>query len=148
MAKGEDRGGIGRWDGRTQRTYRHELARPSFYKAGFFLARRVPSRILYATADLLADATRLADADPARYLRANLRSAFPRVPDREIEDLLKRTFRNFARHLVDYGRFHSLTDRELDRVLPSIDGLHPLEDCLRPGLTTRFVVKWYPNLWG
>ncbi|MCL5885154.1 MAG: hypothetical protein M1377_07460 [Deltaproteobacteria bacterium] len=128
------------------RTYRHSLARPSVYRIGFSLAKWVPRPVLYVIADLLADVTHRAGAEPVRNLRANLRLAFPHFPERDIEDILKRTFRNFARYLVDYGRFHTLTEEVLDRVLPSVEGLHPMEESLRKGrgviLVTGHIGNW------
>jgi len=138
-------GGAGARDA-SRRTYRHSLARPSVYRVGFSLAKWVPRPVLYVIADLLADVTRRAGAEPVRNLRVNLRSAFPHFPERDIEDVLKRTFRNFARYLVDYGRFHTLTEEALGRVLPAVQGLHPLEESIRKGrgviLVTGHIGNW------
>ncbi len=80
------------------------------------------------------------------YLQANLRSAFPRWSEREVEDLSKRIFRNFARNLVDYGRFHTITDEALDRLLPSVQHLHFLEESFAKGrgviLVTGHIGNW------
>ncbi|OIP35015.1 MAG: hypothetical protein AUK27_05725 [Deltaproteobacteria bacterium CG2_30_66_27] len=128
------------------RTYRHGLARPSSYKIGYSLGKWLPREVLFVLADLLADATHWKNAEPARNLRANLRSAFPRWTDREIEDLSKRIFRNFARNLVDYGRFHTISDEALDRLLPSVAHLHFLEECFAKGrgviLVTGHIGNW------
>lgn len=138
-------GGAGALDA-SPRTYRHSLARPLVYSVGFSLAKWVPRPVLYVIAELLADVTHRAGAEPVRNLRANLRSAFPHFPERDIEEVLKRTFRNFARYLVDYGRFHTLTEEALDRVLPAVEGLHPMEESLRKGrgviLVTGHIGNW------
>ena len=130
----------------SRRAYRHGLARPSSYKIGYSLGKWLPRGVLFVIADLLADATHWTNAEPARNLRANLRSAFPRCTEREVEDLSKRIFRNFARNLVDYGRFHSITDKALDRLLPSIRHLHLLEESLAKGkgviLVTGHIGNW------
>ena len=132
--------------GESIRTYRHGLARPSFYKFGYALGKWLPRGVLFVLADLLADATHRTKAEPARNLRANLRSAFPRWSDREIEELSRRIFRNFARNLVDYGRFHTITDEALDRLLPSIEHLHYLEEAFAKGkgviLVTGHIGNW------
>ena len=128
------------------RTYRHGLARPSSYKVGYSLGKWLPRGVLFRIADLLADATHWRNAEPARNLRANLRSAFPRESEREIEELSKNIFRNFARNLVDYGRFHMLTNEALDRILPSIEHLHFLEESFAKGrgviLVTGHIGNW------
>jgi KDO2-lipid IV(A) lauroyltransferase len=128
------------------RIYRHGLARPSTYKIGYSLGKWLPRGVLFVLADLLADATHWTNPEPARNLRANLRSAFPRGSEREVEDLSKKIFRNFARNLVDYGRFHTITDEPLDRLLPSVEHLHFLEESSAKGrgviLVTGHIGNW------
>lgn len=132
--------------GASTRIYRHGLARPSSYKAGYILGKWIPRGVLFRIADLLADGTYWTNAEPARNLRANLRSVFPRGSEREVEDLSKKIFRNFARNLVDYGRFHMLTDEALDFLLPSVEHLHFLEESLAKGkgiiLVTGHIGNW------
>ena len=128
------------------RTYRHGLAHPSSYKIGYSLGKWLPREVLFVLADLLADATHWTNAEPARNLQANLRSAFPRWSEREVEKLSKRIFRNFARNLVDYGRFHTITEEALDRLLPSVQHLHFLEESFAKGrgviLVTGHIGNW------
>jgi KDO2-lipid IV(A) lauroyltransferase len=128
------------------RTYRHGLARPSSYKIGYSLGKWLPRRALFVLADLLADATHWTNPEPARILRGNLRSAFPRWSEREVEHLSKRIFRNFARNLVDYGRFDTITDETLDRLIPSAQNLHFLEESFSKGrgviLVTGHIGNW------
>ncbi|HEX7519235.1 MAG TPA: hypothetical protein VF325_03050, partial [Candidatus Deferrimicrobium sp.] len=132
--------------GESPRAYRHGLARPSSYRVGYSLGKWLPRGVLFLLADLIADATHWTNAEPARNLRANLRSAFPRWTEREVEELSKRIFRNFARNLVDYGRFHTITDEALDRLLPSIQHLHFLEESFAKGkgiiLVTGHIGNW------
>jgi len=132
--------------GEPARAYRHGLARPSAYKIGYSLGKWVPREVLFVLADLLADATHRKNAEPARNLQANLRSAFPGWSQREIEDLSRRIFRNFARNLVDYGRFDTFTDEALDRLLPSVEHLHLLKESFAKGrgviLVTGHIGNW------
>ena len=132
--------------GESTRTYRHGLARPSSYKIGYSLGKWLPRGVLFVLADLLADATYWTNPEPGRNLRANLRSAFPRWSEREVEEHSKRIFRNFARNLVDYGRFHTITDEALDRLLPSVQHLHFLEESFAKGrgviLVTGHIGNW------
>ena len=132
--------------GESTGTYRHGLARPSSYKIGYSLGKWLPRGVLFALAYLLADATHWTNPEPARNLQANLRSAFPRWPEREVEELSKRIFRNFARNLVDYGRFHTITDEALDRLLPSVQHLHFIDESFAKGkgviLVTGHIGNW------
>ena len=131
---------------KSRRAYRHGLARPSSYKIGYSLGKWLPRGVLFRIADLLADATHWRNAEPARNLRANLRSAFPRWSERVVEEHSKRIFRNFARNLVDYGRFHTITDEALDRLLPSVQRIHFLEESIAKGkgviLVTGHIGNW------
>jgi len=110
------------------------------------MGKWLPRGFLFVLADLLADATHWTNAEPARNLRANLRSAFPRWTEREVEEVSKRIFRNFARNLVDYGRFHTITDEALDLLLPSVAHLHLLEESFAKGrgviLVTGHIGNW------
>lgn len=132
--------------GVSARSYRHGLSRPSSYKIGYSLGKWLPRGALLALADLLADATHWTNPEPARFLRANLRSAFPGWSEREVDDLSKRIFRNFARNLVDYGRFDSITEEALDRLIPSAQNLHFLEESFSKGrgviLVTGHIGNW------
>src|SRR5659263_574936 len=132
--------------GESPRTYRHGLARPSSDRIGYSLGKWLPRGALFVLADLLADATHWSNPEPARNLRAKLRSAFPRWSEREVEDLSKRIFRNFARNLVDYGRFNTITDEALDRLLPYAQHLHFLEESFSKGrgviLVTGHIGNW------
>jgi KDO2-lipid IV(A) lauroyltransferase len=132
--------------GESARAYRHGLSRPSSYKIGYSLGKWLPRAVLFVLADLLADATHWTNPEPARYLRAKLRLAFPRWSEREVEELSKRIFRNFARNLVDYGRFDTITDESLDRLIPSAQNLHFLEESFAKGrgviLVTGHIGNW------
>jgi KDO2-lipid IV(A) lauroyltransferase len=142
----EENSGKPAWAGESARAYRHGLARPSSYKIGYSLGKWLPRGVLFRIADLLADVTHWANPEPARYLRANLRSAFPRCSEREVEDLSKRIFRNFARNLVDYGRFDTITDEALARLLPAAPHLNVLEESFSKGrgviLVTGHIGNW------
>ena len=133
-------------EGESPRAYRHGLARPSSYRIGYSLGKWLPRGVLFRFADLLANATHWRNDEPARNLRANLRSAFPRWSERDVDELSKKIFRNFARNLVDYGRFHMLTDEALDRLLPSIQHLHFIEESSAKGkgviLVTGHIGNW------
>jgi KDO2-lipid IV(A) lauroyltransferase len=132
--------------GKSPGAYRHGLARPASYKIGYSLGKWLPRGVLFALADLLADATHWTNPEPARNLQANLRSAFPRWSEREVEEFSKKIFRNFARNLVDYGRFPTITDEALDRLLPSVQNLHFMEESFSKGkgviLVTGHIGNW------
>jgi len=81
MAIGQEISGKTAASGDAVPAYRHRLARPSSYKIGYSLGKWLPRRVLFSIADLLADATYWTNAEPARNLRANLRSAFREAPN-------------------------------------------------------------------
>jgi KDO2-lipid IV(A) lauroyltransferase len=102
--------------------FRHLLAAPWFYRLGFAAAQCVPISVLYGVADLLGLATYLTCGVPVRSVRANLLRAFPQATDRERSRLARRIFRNYARYLVDYGRFRWVPQRGFEAVIPVLEG--------------------------
>ena len=132
-------------EGRTE-PFRHPLAFPSFYRLGFAGARRVPKAALYLAADGIGLASYLACRAPAAVVRANLRRVLPGAPEREIARLARNIFRNFARYLVDYGRFRTVPREALDRIIPVLDGKEHLDEAFRVGrgviLVTGHIGNW------
>ena len=129
-----------------RRPFRHLLAVPSFYRLGFAASRRLPARLLYEVGDAVAVATYLTCRAQARTLRANLARLFPRASDRERARLARRIFRNYARYLVDYGRFRWAPPEGFETVLPVIEGAANLQAAFAPGrgviLVTGHVGNW------
>lgn len=129
-----------------QRAFRHLLAAPWFYRLGFEAGRRVPLPVLYGIADVLAMATYLTCRVQARTLRANLTRLFPDAPDSVRARLARRIFRNYARYLVDYGRFRWMPREELEAAIAGLDGGQHLQEAFRMDrgviLVTGHVGNW------
>jgi len=129
-----------------QRAFRHLLAVPWFYRLGFAAGRRVPLPVLYRVADVLAMATYLTCRAPARTLRANLTRLLPDAPDSARARLARRIFRNYARYLVDYGRFRWMPQAELEAAMAGLDGGQNLQEAFRMDrgviLVTGHVGNW------
>jgi len=129
-----------------QRAFRHLLAVPWFYRLGFAAGRRVPLPVLYRVADVLAMATYLTCRAPARTLRANLTRLLPDAPDSARARLARRIFRNYARYLVDYGRFRWMAQAELEAAMAGLDGGQNLQEAFRMDrgviLVTGHVGNW------
>ncbi len=126
--------------------FRHILSCPAFYRLGFFLANRIPRPILYSIADFVGDASRLRYKARDGNVRQNLLRAFPELPPGQIAALSKRIFRNYARSLVDFGRYRGMSPQDLDGEITRMDGVEHLEASLRSGkgiiLVTGHVGNW------
>jgi lauroyl/myristoyl acyltransferase len=129
-----------------QKSFRHLLSVPSFYRLGFAAARWIPKSVLYCVADLLAMATYLLCRGPVRTVHANLARVFPVASDREVSCLTAKIFRNYARYLVDYGRFRWVSREGFETVIPVLEGkenLHAAFDRARGViLITGHVGNW------
>jgi lauroyl/myristoyl acyltransferase len=126
--------------------FRHVLSRPSFYRLGFFMANRIPRPILYSTADFVGDASRICYRARERNVRENLRRAFPEAAPGDLDELAKRIFRNYARSLVDFGRYHGMTPDALRAEISRVDGVEHIERTVRSGrgaiLVTGHIGNW------
>ena len=107
--------------------FRHLLASPWFYRLGFTAGRTIPARILYGIADLIGTATHVFSHTPVANLRANLARAFPRMSEAELARLTRKIFRNYARYLVDYGRFRWEAHEGLQAAIPVLEGRENLQ---------------------
>ncbi len=131
----------------TQRKrFRHLLSVPWFYRLGFAAAQRIPTSVLYAVADVLGMATYLTCRAPVRIVRANLGRVFPDASDWEISRLARRIFRNYARYLVDYGRFRWVPQEGFATVIPALEGGENLQEAFDAGrgviLVTGHIGNW------
>jgi lauroyl/myristoyl acyltransferase len=129
-----------------QKSYRHWLSVPSFYHLGFAAAQCVPASVLYGVADLLGMATYLICRAPVRIVHANLMRAFPGASSREVSRLAAKIFRNYARYLVDYGRFRWVPLEGSETVIPTLEGRENLRAAFDAGkgviLVTGHVGNW------
>lgn len=129
-----------------QKGYRHLLSVPSFYRLGFAAAQCIPASVLYGVADLLGMATYLICRAPGTIVRANLVRAFPNASDREVSRLTAKIFRNYARYLVDYGRYRWVPRAGSQTVIPVLEGRENLDAAFKIGrgviLVTGHVGNW------
>jgi lauroyl/myristoyl acyltransferase len=139
---------VGSADGRAvpRQTFRHLLAAPWFYRLGFAAGRRIPAPVLFGVADLLAAATHTICRGQVGVVRANLARLLPDASDRERARLAWGIFRNYARYLVDYGRFRWAPRDGFDAVIPALEGREHLQAALEPGrgliLVTGHIGNW------
>jgi KDO2-lipid IV(A) lauroyltransferase len=128
------------------RRFRHVLAAPWFYRAGFFAGRRVPVGILYRLADAIAMATYLICRPQVANLGSNVRRLLPHASERERRLLARRIFRNYARYLVDYGRFRWMPRDGFETVIRGLDGGRNLQEAFALGrgviLVTGHIGNW------
>jgi lauroyl/myristoyl acyltransferase len=105
-----------------ERNFRHLLATPWFYRLGFEAGRRVPRPVLYGIADVLAMATYLSCRARVRTLCANLARLLPDATGAARGRLARRIFRNYARYLVDYGRFRWMPAEGFETAITGLEG--------------------------
>jgi len=105
-----------------RKPFRHLLAVPWFYHLGFAAGRHIPPPVLYGVADVLAIATYLACPAQVRTLRANLSRLLPAASGATLSRLARRIFRNYARYLVDYGRFRWMPPKGFEAVITGLEG--------------------------
>lgn len=129
-----------------QRSFRHWLSVPSFYRLGFAAAQCLPASVLYGVADVLGTASYLICRTPVRFLQANLLRVFPGASEREVSRLAARIFRNYARYLVDYGRFRWVPREGSESVIPVLEGRENLQTAFGAGkgviLVTGHIGNW------
>lgn len=79
-----------------------------FYKLGEFIALNLPIKVSYLIAVLISDLRYIFAYEDRKNVTANLKAIFPDKSDQEIRSIRIRTFRNFAKYLVDFFRFPNL----------------------------------------
>src|SRR5512136_1413601 len=129
-----------------QRAFRHPLAAAWFYRLGFAAGRRVPAAVLYGIADVLAATTHLTCRGQVGTLRANLARLLPEASGGARARLARRIFRNYARYLVDYGRFRWMPREGLEAAIAGLDGGRNLQEAFGMNrgviLVTGHVGNW------
>jgi len=105
-----------------QRAFRHLLSAPWFYRLGFAASRRMPASVLYGIADVLAMTTYLTCQGQVATVCANLARLLPEASGAVRARLARRIFRNYARYLVDYGRFRWLPGDGVEAAISDLEG--------------------------
>lgn len=126
--------------------FRHVLAVPWFYRLGFFVGRRVPVPLLYRAADVIGVASHLVCREQVAALRGNLGRLLPDASRADRARLARTIFRNYARYLVDYGRFRWTPEGGFDAVIPRFEGEDHLQAAFAMGrgviLVTGHIGNW------
>ncbi len=129
-----------------RKSFRHLLAVPSFYRLGFAAGRRIPVSLLYRGADLLAMATYMTCRAQASIMRSNLARLFPEASEQDRARLARMTYRNYARYLVDYGRFRWTPHEGFEAVLSGLEGGENMRAAFDAGrgviLVTGHIGNW------
>ena len=139
---------VGSTDARSmqRKPFRHLLAAPWFYRLGFAAGQRIPAPVLFGVADLLAAATHAICRGQVGIVQANLARLLPEASDRERARLARAIFRNYARYLVDYGRFRWAPRDGFEDVITALEGGEHLQAALKPGrgviLVTGHIGNW------
>ncbi len=115
------------------------------YRIGQFVALHLPIKLAYAIAVLSSDLHYIfADKDRLT-LTQNLRAIFPEKSKKEIRRLKIRTFRNFAKYLVDFFRFEML-DKDYIKKFVTIKDIRYLDGAMAAGkgviLLTAHIGNW------
>jgi KDO2-lipid IV(A) lauroyltransferase len=82
----------------------------------------VPASVLYGIADVLAMTTYLTCRAQVGTLCANLARLLPEASGAARARLARKIFRNYARYLVDYGRFRWMPREGLEAAIADLDG--------------------------
>lgn len=109
------------------------------WRAAAALAQRLPIGLLYPVAMRMADVAYLAWGTKRRITKENFSHVLGRpVSDPEVDRMARRSFRNFAKYLIEIMRFPRLHAGELERMV-AVEGMHHLRDALDRGRGLIFV---------
>lgn len=85
------------------------------YLIGEFIAVKLPLAMGYKFAEVISDMRSIFALHDKKAVLANLVVIFPNKPVRELRQIRKRMFRNFAKYLVDFFRFSLMDDKYIRR---------------------------------
>lgn len=103
------------------------------------LAQRLPTWVLYPVATALGDAAYSVWGTKRRIAQQNFSHVLGRpAGDREVDRVARRSFRNFAKYLVEIMRFPKIHPGELERIV-AVEGWEHLRTALERGRGLIFV---------
>lgn len=102
------------------------------YRIGHFLTLKVPLRISYRIAVILADIHYHVYIKERRAVIENLKTILNNNNTKELDRIARDVFRNFAKYLVDFFRF-SMIDSEYMKDFVKLEGLSNIEDARKRG---------------
>jgi phosphatidylinositol dimannoside acyltransferase len=102
------------------------------YRSGWFLVRRMPSRVAYRSFDLLADIAWRRRRKGVERMRSNYATARPELTPAELDALVRAGMRSYLRYWCDSFR---LPDRTLDDLIDGVRtiGIDPVRAELESG---------------
>jgi KDO2-lipid IV(A) lauroyltransferase len=104
------------------------------YAAGWRLMRALPASVSGAAFSLGADIAVRRDGDGVRQLRRNLARVVPQADETELEELIRRAVRSYARYWHEAFRLPSMDHREVAaKVAHEITGVENLDAALAEG---------------
>lgn len=108
------------------------MANYILYKIGQFIALHLPLSLGYKIAVFLSDLRYMFAYKDRRAVKENLKVIFPDKSDSQIRKIRIRTFRNFAKYLVDFFRFSKI---DLDYIKKNIriENIHYFDEVLSKG---------------
>jgi len=115
------------------------------WRLGARLAQRLPARPLYAVAVVLGEIGYLAWTAKRRIAKHNFAIVLGRPStDREVARVARRSFRNFAKYVVEIMRFPRLSIADFERLV-TVQGWEHLREALALGRGVIFVSIHFGN---
>lgn len=102
------------------------------YRIGKYLALCIPLKVAYAIAVFVSDLHYLSSSADRSAVWQNLKVIFPDKSDKEIWDIRRRMFRNFAKYLVDFFRFAKIDNEYIQKNI-KIENVHYFDETLKKG---------------
>jgi lauroyl/myristoyl acyltransferase len=102
------------------------------YAIGSFIALSLPLRLAYVVAVFFSDLHYVFASIDRYTVRENLKAIFPYKTRRELNRIRRRTFRNFAKYLVDFFRFSKLDKAYIAKNI-KVENLHYFDEALGYG---------------
>jgi len=112
------------------------------YRLGWWLARRLPERVVRAAFDRLADIAIRRDGKGVRRLRSNLARVVPDANPTDLAELTRAGMRSYMRYFCEAFRLPTLSTADINARVEIIDE-HHFRDALATG---RGVVVALPHL--
>ncbi len=91
------------------------MLRYLLYRLGQLLTLALPLKLGYAIAILISDLRFIFASKDKKAVSANLRIIFPEKTNKQIQELMLKMFRNFAKYLVDFFRFSLLNEKYIKK---------------------------------
>ncbi|MDE3111932.1 MAG: lysophospholipid acyltransferase family protein [Chloroflexota bacterium] len=115
------------------------------WRAVAALAQRLPQRVLYPVAVALGEFAYLAWGTKRRIAKQNFSHVLDRpVGDRAVARVARRSFRNFAKYVVEIMRFPRLGAEDLEHLV-AIDGWEHIRGAMEKGRGVIFVSIHFGN---